>query len=538
MKKQTREHAPRHQKKKSHPILWIILSLLLIGFIFCAVNVIRALIQPTAVFTKVAATPVPESTVMAPAFPIATTTPNPDAPTADPANVSPVTPEPAAPVSAAPAVPEADTSNRLNVMLMGIDAMENGGTTSGSMPHTDVMMVIAINFDENTVDLITLPRDTMTTAPGHYGYYKLNGVFNVGLGGWKKPTGQADELADGFLLTCRAAEEWLGGISIPYYYAVDFQAVINIVDAIGGIDYDVDQQFNAFNSNKTYHKGMQHLDGDAVMGYLRIRWGADGLDSSRTARQRKMLVAIFNKLKTEGTLSMIPSLITAANSRIYTNTTLIQTTSLANYATKLDAENIRTRSMFGEISEIEYDWRYVYVDQQNRIDLIQEVFGIDVGPVGTCTRQYERWLHTVGFSAMKYMRQAEKVLTHVQEKKNAGETFTDEQIALYSDCYAAYTALRDGFDQATDTLAARYAVTPWREKKNSQKSWTAENKATDQELVALEAEIKQNILGLQATVKETTLRLAASINHRYLTWTVPTKWYTDQDINEVLVAFG
>ena len=538
MKKQPQEHAPRSQQKKRHPVLWIILSLLLIGFIFCAVNVIRALMQPTSVFAKNAATPIPESTVMAPAFPIATTTPDPDAPTADPANASPATPEPAVPVSAAPAIPEADTSNRLNVMLMGIDAKENGGTTSGSMPHTDVMMVIAINFDENTVDLITLPRDTLTTAPGHYGYYKLNGVFNVGLGGWKKPTGQADELADGFLLTCRAAEQWLGGISIPYYYAVDFQAVINIVDAIGGIDYDVDQQFNAFNSNKTYHTGMQHLDGDAVMGYLRIRNGADGLDSSRTARQRKMMVAIFNKLKSEGTLSMIPSLITAANSGIYTNTTLIQTTSLASYATKLNTDSIRTRSMFGEISDIEYDWRYVYVDQQNRIDLIREVFGIEVGPVGTCTRQYERWLHTVGFTAMKYMRQAEKVLNHVQEKKDAGETFTDEQIALYSDCYVAYTALREGFDQATDRLAARYAAAPWREKKNSQKSWTAENKAADQELTALEAEIKQNINSLQTAVKETTLRLAESIDHRYLTWTLSTKWYMDQDINEVIVAFG
>ena len=538
MKKQPQEHAPRSQQKKRHPVLWIILSLLLIGFIFCAVNVIRALMQPTSVFAKNAATPIPESTVMAPAFPIATTTPDPDAPTADPANASPATPEPAVPVSAAPAIPEADTSNRLNVMLMGIDAKENGGTTSGSMPHTDVMMVIAINFDENTVDLITLPRDTLTTAPGHYGYYKLNGVFNVGLGGWKKPTGQANDLADGFLLTCRAAEQWLGGISIPYYYAVDFQAVINIVDAIGGIDYDVDQQFNAFNSNKTYHTGMQHLDGDAVMGYLRIRNGADGLDSSRTARQRKMMVAIFNKLKSEGTLSMIPSLITAANSGIYTNTTRIQTTSLASYATKLNTDSIRTRSMFGEISDIEYDWRYVYVDQQNRIDLIREVFGIEVGPVGTCTRQYERWLHTVGFAAMKYMRQAEKVLNHVQEKKDAGETFTDEQIALYSDCYVAYTALREGFDRATDRLAACYAAAPWREKKNSQKSWTAENKAADQELTALEAEIKQSIHSLQTAVKETTLRLAESIDHRYLTWTLSTKWYMDQDINEVIVAFG
>ena len=262
------------------------------------------------------------------------------------------------------------------------------------------------------------------------------------------------------------------------------------------------------------------------------------MDSTRTARQRKMMVAIVNKLKSEGTLSMIPSLITAANSGIYTNTTLIQTTSLASYATKLNTDSIRTRSMFGEISDIEYDWRYVSVDQQNRIDLIREVFGIAVGPVGTCTRQYERWLHTVGFTAMKYMRQAEKVLNHVQEKKDAGATFTDAQIALYSDCYVAYTALREGFDQATDRLAARYAAAPWREKKNSQKSWTAENKAADQELTALEAEIKQSIHSLQTAVKETTLRLAESIDHRYLTWTLSTKWYMDQDINEVIVAFG
>ena len=92
----------------------------------------------------------------------------------------------------------------------------------------------------------------------------------------------------------------------------------------------------------TYGKGMHHLDGDAVLGYLRIRNGADGLDSSRTARQRRMMVAIFKKLKNEGKLSQIPALISAANSGIYTNTTLSQTTALANYATKLDADNIQT----------------------------------------------------------------------------------------------------------------------------------------------------------------------------------------------------
>ena len=525
MEKQMRADAPRATQGKKRAVLWIVLGLLLAGLSLGAVRVIRILTKPASLFSETMVTPIPAPTLLTPAFPLPTANAVPSEAALDP--------------SGAPAhEPQAADANRLNVMLMGIDAYENGGTTSGSMPHTDVMMVIAINFDKDTVDLITLPRDTMTTAPGHYGFYKLNGVFNVGLGGWKRPAGKADELADGFKLTCRAAEIWLGGISIPYYYGVDFQAVIDVVDAIGGIDYDVDQPFRSMSGKRGYSRGMHHLDGDAVMGYLRIRRAADGLDSSRTARQRRMMVAIFKKLKTEGKLSQIPALITAANSGIYTNTTLSQTTALVNYAAKLEADSIRTRSMFGEIGTIEFDWRYVYVDQQNRIDLIREVFGIEAEPVGICTRQYERWLHGVGFSAMKDVHQAEKVLAQVQKRKDGGETFTSEQIQLYTDCYLAYTALQQGFDAATDTLSPLYAAAPWRERKRDRKSWTQANKAQDRELTALETQIRQNIRELLAAVEESTARLARSIGYKGLSWSIRPIWYKDSDVNQVIVAFG
>ena len=554
MKKQTPEGSPGSKQNRKRIVLWTVLLLLLVALALGAYHAHRILTKPASLFTEAAPTPIAEPTILAPAFPLITATPTVPAATSAPSltptegtasadipKAAPTAVETAG-ETAAPTVlpsPTPTGANRLNIMLMGIDAFENGGTTSGTMPHTDVMMVIAINFDENVVDLITLPRDTMTTAPGYYGYYKLNGVFNVGLGGWKRPGGKVDELADGFLLTCRAAEEWLGGISIPYYYGLDFQAVIDIVNAIGGIDYDVDQPFHSHSGKHYYQRGMQHLNGDAVLGYLRIRRAADGLDSSRTARQRRMMVAIFKKLKNEGKLSQIPSLISAANSGIYTNTTLSQTTALVNYASKLNGSDIRTRSMFGEISTTEYDWRYVYVDQQNRIDLIREVFGIEAEPVGTCTRQYERWLHTVGFSAMKYMRQAEKVLTRVQIMKDAGVTFNNAQIIQYSECYLAYTALKDGFDQATDVLSAHYAATPWREKKNPNRSlWTSENVDKDKEITALELEIQENITQLQARVKATVNALANTIRYQDISWVIAPQWYKDPDINEVLVAFG
>ena len=546
MKKVDREELSLPQKKKTRRIvLWTVLGLVLVGLALGGWHGYRILKQPASLFAEApAATAIPQATILAPAFPVHTDVPTPEPEGAEPAAQVPGgTPVPAA-------TPEATATpkpmERLNILLMGIDAFENGGTTSGTMPHTDVMMLIAINFDENKVDLISLPRDTLTTAPGYYGYYKLNGVFNVGLGGWKRPVGTSNELADGFLLTCRAAEEWMGGISIPYYYGLDFQAVIDIVDAIGGIDYDVDQPFsaitvssNSLSSTKHYGKGMHHLDGNAVMGYLRIRNKADGLDSSRTARQRRMMVAIFKKLKYEGKLSQIPALINAANSGIYTNTTLSQTTALANYAANLDSNSIQTRSMFGDLGQVEYEWRYAYVDQQNRLDIIREVFGIEAEPVGICTRQFERWLHTVGFSAMKYMRQAEKVLTRVQEMKDAGGSFTEEQIALYGDCYRAYVALRNGFDSARDALSSRYATTPWREKKNNKKNWTEENKAADQELSALEADILQNLNDLKASSKDATIRLSDAIGFKTrLSWNVPIDWFKDPDINEVIVNFG
>ncbi len=523
MAEQTTERKKRKGLRTG--ILCAVLLVVLVGAVIGGRYVYRILKQPESFFGDETVEQIPQQTALAPAFerptdalPEATATP---APTEEPQKQEPE-----------------QKQELLNILLMGIDVDERGKTTSGTMPHTDVMMVITINFEKETVDLVTLPRDTLTTVPGYYGYYKLNGVFNVGLNGKFRTTGEADDLADGFLLTCRAAEQWLGGISIPYYYGLDFQAVVDIVNAIGGIDYDVDQGFRSHSGKTYYGKGMHHLDGDAVLGYLRIRRAADGLDSSRTARQRRMMVAIFKKLKNEGKLSQIPALISAANSGIYTNATLAQTTTLVNYATKLDPDKIQTRSMYGEIGTIEYDWRYVYVDQQNRIALIRDVYGIDVEPVGTCTRQFERWLHNIGFIEMKYQHQIEKVLTQVQEMKNAGESFTDEQIALYHACYDDYIKLYETYESYANELAEIYGETPWREKSSYKKDWTSAQKQRDKELTQKETDCRSAVKTLMDEAKASTTELIEALKLKGIAWYIHGDWYEDTDINEIYVAFG
>lgn len=513
----TEEQQPTGGKKKGRRriVRWIVLAVLLVLLAGVGVWAYRVLTMPETLFTTSTATvtEAPQKERMEAAFDLSSFLP-----------AAPETPAPEQGEAAQAPVQERKMDNIVNVMLMGIDAFEEGGTTSGTQPHTDVMMVVAVNFDKNTVDLITLPRDTFTTAPGYHGFYKLNGVFNAG--------GGMDDLAGGFALTCRAAELWLGGITIPYYYAVDFQAVVDIVDAIGGIDYQVDQTFKAnvpqsssMKEGKTYYKSdeLQHLDGNAVLGYLRIRHGADGLDSSRTARQRRMMVAIFAKLKKEGKLSQIPALINAASSGIYTNTTLDQTTALVNYAvSKIGPENIRTRSMYGDIWYQHY-FKYCFVDQQNRLDLIKEVFGIDAEPVGVNTPAFENWLYDIGFMAMKYVRQPEKVFRVIEEQRAAGKQFTEEQIAAYAACYQAYTALDEGFAQCSKRMQKAYV----------------DASLTKAQIEALEKEVKAQLQALNSAVRDTTMALTKACDvHTRLEWEVGERWFVDGDINEKFVAFG
>ena len=162
---------------------------------------------------------------------------------------------------------EADLSmleNSINIMLIGVDHSEERDSdewTGKTAFHADVMIVLNINTETGKVSMISLPRDTYAKIPGVDGIYKLNASIDCG-GGW--PT------EAGFEKVCEAAEWMLGGnIPIDYYFAVDMNAVKGLVDAIGGVDYDVDISF--YIQDRYYEKGEQHMDGQAVLDYLRVR---------------------------------------------------------------------------------------------------------------------------------------------------------------------------------------------------------------------------------------------------------------------------
>ena len=270
----------------------------------------------------------------------------------------------------------------VNILFIGVDYEaaridKNWAGKDGNSFHSDVMIVCAVNFNENRVDLISLPRDTYANIPGVNGVYKLNAALNCGTDG--KNYGLFCENGEGFDKVCEAAEWMLGGIDVDYYYAVTMESVKQIVDIVGGVWYNLEGNFD--NGGRRYKAGFQFMDGQACLDYMRVRKPGHGQlptgDSNRVKRQKNMMVTIFKKMKEENMVLKVPEILAAFDGALFTNCTPAQTAALALFGYKLDPENIGAYSMGGEGATL-FHWNFVFTNQSDRVKLIKDIYGIDV----------------------------------------------------------------------------------------------------------------------------------------------------------------
>ncbi len=382
----------------------------------------------------------------------------------------------------------------INIALLGVDATYKPYATDGGDQHTDAMMVVAINMDKNTIDLISIPRDTFTTIPGVKGFYKANAALNAG--GGKDASDGA-----GFKKVSETLSSVLGGVSIDYYYAVEFSAVVEIVDALGGVDFDVDMAYQGQSGN-VYQKGRQHLDGDGVMDYIRARKNAtvNATDKGRVDRQKRMAVAIFSKLKDKNMLRKLPDVLSAVNKGLYTNATSEQTLALCTQAANVDASSIGQYSMWGYMNISVGGWAFCYTDQANRQALIKQVYGVDVPALECRSFDHGNWLYDNGFSCIRYMATADEVIKFAEKT-----SMTDSQKTQYDKLVSAYDKTNEAYNTAFKSLSSSDTAS-MKERMNSLKTLTAD--------------------------------VASDFGYtNSLVWTVKADWTQDTSINEVSVDF-
>lgn len=504
--RETVSHKDNSQKKKKvgRIVLLSILGVIAVALAAVAIWVIPAVTNPASVFDTISAedfntaATAPTVTEAPKTIEISTGTEETDA-------ESPIAPTPE-PTPEPTMQEQGQFDNIINIALLGIDLKNKSYAKDGGDTHTDGIVVISVNFDRNKVDMISFPRDTFTKVPGHQGFYKINCAMDVG--------GEGTE--EGYLTTCATLSQFLGGIPVDYYIAIDHNIVIDLGNAIGGVDFDLPFSYKGV-FGASYRKGPQHLDGEGIYDYMRARKYCPypyNTDVSRTQRCREMLLVVFDKLKKEGMLTKIPDIMDTVSKGIYTNLTARQIVALSTYAMNFSPSDVGSYNFDGSL-EMNHGWVFYFIDQDSRNDILKDVYGINAEPIGWCSATYANWLYTTGFKAMKYASQAKKTMALVEDPS----TLDDKTKKLYDECADAMKVLEDTFAETSAIVEAHY-----------------DNKYSSSEKDAKhEAEAKLNRKeGLSKDATKALYTALGSPEDLKLRWDVD-HWYLDSDICNVLV---
>lgn len=170
------------------------------------------------------------------------------------------------------------------MMLIGTDEAED---SDEDMHRSDTNIVVRVDPNKNQATMVSIPRDTKIDIDG-YGTNKFNAAYAY----------------DGAAGAIREANQLLG-VEISHYAEVNFGKLKDLVDAVGGVDVEVTERVDDPDADGTsahpewprviIEEGEQHLDGNEALVFARSRAYADG-DFTRTANQRKLIMAIVNKV--------------------------------------------------------------------------------------------------------------------------------------------------------------------------------------------------------------------------------------------------
>lgn len=194
-----------------------------------------------------------------------------------------------------PALNLDSSSGRTNIVLLGL-----GGKGHEAPDLTDSIIVASLNHETSSITLISLPRDIWIDSMKA----KINTAYHYG--NEKRDGGGID-------LSKSAVSEVLG-FPIHYALALDFAGFIQAIDAVGGIQVQVERTFDDFEypipgqenaepesaryEHLHFDAGPTHMDGTTALKFARSRHaeGEEGTDFARAARQQKIILAFKDKL--------------------------------------------------------------------------------------------------------------------------------------------------------------------------------------------------------------------------------------------------
>jgi len=215
---------------------------------------------------------------------------------------------------------------KLNLLILGYQSDE---------ATTDTIILAHLDAGRRTATLVSIPRDTWVPVPGA-GENKINAAYAYG----------------GAHNTARVVSKLLGGVPIDAIVALQPEGAAAIVDAMGGLDVNVDETMDYDDNNGDLHihlqKGEQHLNGSQVAGYVRFRHDAAG-DFARVRRQQQVLKLMMDQLSAPQDWAKLPHIVQLSRKEIATTMSNQQLISLLTIYRNVPDDNVRSFTLPSKI---------------------------------------------------------------------------------------------------------------------------------------------------------------------------------------------
>ena len=262
------------------------------------------------------------------------------------------------------AAPSGRKEDYYTFLLVGED------TSSGS---TDTIMLVSYDVAAQAVNFLSLPRDTMVNVS--WDIKRINSVYS------------AKESSGGGMEGLKTQVSYLTGVTPDFYVMVEWEAVGRVVDALGGVWFDVPFNMNYDDPYQDLHihqsKGSRLLDGQDAMEVVRWRQNSDGTnygDTTRVEVQQAFLKAVAAQCLKLENWTKVSDFANILFENVETDIPLNNILWFAQQAMGLDMENIQFFTMPGDLNS--YAWSrtyhtnqsYAFADPEGMAELINEHF--------------------------------------------------------------------------------------------------------------------------------------------------------------------
>ena len=253
-------------------------------------------------------------------------------------------------------------------LVLGISTDEEGALL------TDTIMVASYNPNTQKATLLSIPRDTYTgnTPSRATAYEKINSVYSR----HEDPQDVLDEVNE------------ITGLDLKYYIIIKNEGFIKLVDAIGGITFNVPIDMDYDDTSQDLHihlkAGVQELDGDKAEQLVRFRHNNDGTsypeeygdnDTGRMRTQREFIMAVIEQTAKVENIFKLGQILEVLKENVITNIDFNVAKDYIPYAVEFSTENLLTAVLPGENTNKNTSGTWIFVANEKETKaLVQELF--------------------------------------------------------------------------------------------------------------------------------------------------------------------